>query len=126
MEYNEVYFKKKANQKAMIVWSAMCALLSVIYLRQISKGIITVNYYFVFLAFAWIPLLLGLLELKIHGMTSKFYKDVVGYGYGVFYAFLVLTTSDIMAFVYVLPVSGMLILFKDKKLIMRAAWRMYC
>ncbi len=115
-----MYFKKKANQKAMIVWIAMCALLSVIYLRQISKGIITVNYYFVFLAFAWIPLLLGLLELKIHGMTSKFYKDVVGYGYGVFYAFLVLTTSDIMAFVYVLPVSGMLILFKDKKLIMRA------
>jgi methyl-accepting chemotaxis protein len=45
-------------------------------------------------------------------------RFTVALGYGLFYGFVVFTLNSSLAFSFVVPVAGMLILFKDRKLIM--------
>ena len=39
MEYNEKYFAKSANKKAMGMWLAMVIVLSIAYIFEIKKGL---------------------------------------------------------------------------------------
>lgn len=43
MEYNEQAFKEKANLKAMKVWLALIAIMTLSYGSDLSKGIYTVS-----------------------------------------------------------------------------------
>ena len=61
MEYNEEYFAKSANKKAMAVWVLLGVVLSAAYAIEIVKGLRTVGYYCAFLAFCWVPFFLGLI-----------------------------------------------------------------
>ena len=49
MEYNEQAFKEKANLKAMKVWLALIAIMTLSYGSDLSKGIYTATQYVVFL-----------------------------------------------------------------------------
>lgn len=53
MEYNEQAFKEKANLKAMKVWLALIAIMTLSYGSDLSKGIYTATQYVVFLVMAW-------------------------------------------------------------------------
>ena len=64
MEYNEQAFKEKANLKAMKVWLALIAIMTLSYGSDLSKGIYTATQYVVFLVMAWVPFAIGLLTLK--------------------------------------------------------------
>lgn len=119
MEYNESYFKKSANRKAMVIWMTLCIVLTGAYAIEIVKGLRTMGYYTTFLAICWIPFFLGLVILRIKGMDTHIYKDVIVVGYGVFYTFVLLTTTSILAFVYILPLTSMLILFKNRNFMIR-------
>lgn len=119
MEYNEEIFKKSANRKAMIIWLTLCIVLTGAYAIEIVKGLRTIEYYIVFLAICWLPFILGGVILKIKGATTSIYKDIVVLGYGVFYTFVLLTTTSTMAFVYILPLTSMLILFKNRNFLIR-------
>lgn len=55
MGYDEQYFAKSANKKAMTIWLTLGIVLSVAYLIEIFKGLRTIEYYLTFLAFCWIP-----------------------------------------------------------------------
>ena len=102
-EYNEEYFQKSANRKAMNIWLILCLVLSAAYAVEIVKGLRTTGYYAVFLSICWIPFLLGLLLLKVKGFAVSYYKEVIVAGYGIFYVFVLLTTQSILAFVYTFP-----------------------
>ena len=52
MEYNEQAFKEKANLKAMKVWLALIAIMTLSYGSEHSKGICTETQYFFFLVMA--------------------------------------------------------------------------
>lgn len=119
MEYNEEYFAKSANRKAMAIWATLGIVLSAAYVIEIVKGLRTVNYYIVFLAFCWVPFLAGLVLVKVKGWASPFYKDVIAVGYGIFYVFVLLTTTSTIAFVYILPLTSMLVLFKNRNYMLR-------
>lgn len=119
MEYNEQYFKKSANRKAMFIWMTLCIVLSGAYAIEIAKGLRTMEYYITFLSICWIPFIIGFLILKIKGMASNLYKDIVALGYGVFYVFVLLTTTSALSFVYILPLNSMLILFKNRNFLLR-------
>ena len=54
MEYNEQAFKEKANLKAMKVWLALIAIMTLSYGSDLSKGIYTATQYVVFLVMAWV------------------------------------------------------------------------
>lgn len=119
MEYSEELFKKSANRKAMAMWFVICIILSLAYLLEIVKGLRTVTYYIVFLCVCWIPFVTGVVLLKLKGAATSAYKHVVAFGYGTFYIFVLFTTNSVLAFTYILPVSSMLVLFKDRNFIIR-------
>ncbi len=119
MEYNEEYFKKSANHKALLMWTILGIVLSGAYLLEVVKGLRDWQYYGLFLLICWSPYVLGLIVLKVKGASCNIYKDVVGYGYGIFYVFVLLTTTSNLAFVYILPLTSMLILYKNRNYILR-------
>ena len=121
MEYNEQAFKEKANLKAMKVWLALIAIMTLSYGSDLSKGIYTATQYVVFLVMAWAPFTIGLLTLKLKGRATPCYKDVLALGYGFFYAYVVCITDSATAYAYILPLTSMLILFKDRSYMIRCA-----
>lgn len=119
MEYNQERFAISANKKATAIWCTLGIVLSAAYVIEIIKGLRTIDYYITFLAFCWVPFIAGLIFVKIKGWASKGYKYFIAYGYGVFYVFVLLTTNSVLAFVYTLPLTSMLILFKDRGFMLR-------
>lgn len=119
MEYNESYFKAKSNAKARTVWLILIAIMTLSYGSETSQGLHSAKYYTTFLLMAWIPFFIGILVLKINGKSSSIYKEIVAVGYGAFYTYVILTTDSAIAFGYILPLTSMLILFKDHKYMIR-------
>lgn len=119
MEYNESYFKAKSNAKARTVWLILIAIMTLSYGSETSQGLHSAKYYTTFLLMAWIPFFIGILVLKINGKSSSIYKEIVAVGYGAFYTYVILTTDSSIAFGYILPLTSMLILFKDRKYMIR-------
>ena len=120
MKFDEKAFAKKANQKAMMMWLLLCVVLSVAYVIEVVKGMRTLTYFITFFFVMWVPFIIGLLVLKFRGWDDKYYKDAIVFGYGCSYTFVVFTTTSPLAFVYTLPLVSMLILFKDRNLMIRA------
>ena len=56
------------------------------------------------------------------GMGVSYYKDIIAFGYGFFYAFVMLTTNNALAVMYVLPMSSMLVLYKNRNLMLRVGF----
>lgn len=119
MEYNKERFAISANKKAMAIWCTLGIVLSGAYAIEIVKELRTIDYYLTFLAFCWVPFIAGLVFVKFKGWATGGYKHFVAYGYGVFFVFVMLTTNSPLAFVYTLPLTSMLILFKDRGFMLR-------
>lgn len=117
MEYNEELFKTSANKKASIVWAVICVLIPGIYAGEIAKGRMSHATFLMMLVFCWVPYILAFLQLRIKGKANDQYKIFVAVGYGIFYGFVVLTINSTIAFSLMLPMASMLILFKNRKLI---------
>lgn len=119
MEYKEEYFAKSANRKAMIIWMTLGLVLTGAYLIEVIKGLRSVSYYLTFVSVCWIPFLIGLAILKVKGLATPIYKDVIAVGYGIFYTFVMMTTTSMLSVMYILPLTSMLVLFKNRNFIMR-------
>ncbi len=121
MEYDEKSFAKSANKKVMGMWLTLCIILSIAYVPQVLNGSKTWGFYITMELVCWIPFIAGIVLLVVKGWHSKLYKDFVGYGYGVFYLYIMLTSPGTLAFSYIFPVASMLVIYKDKKLVIRCA-----
>lgn len=121
MNYDEKFFLRGANKKVMIMWLSLCVMLSVAYIPQVLNGAKTWLFYGGLMAFAWIPFLTGFVILKVRGWHTKLYKNFVGYGYGLLYLYVMLTAPGTLAFAYIFPLVSMLVIYKDKKLMLRCA-----
>ncbi len=119
MEYNEKKFAASANKKAMGMWFAMLAILSVAYIFEILKGLKDIQFYIILELLCWIPFIFGLIILKVKGWHSKLYQDIVGFGFGFVYLYIMLTAPGTLAFTYILPLMSMLIIYKNKSFILR-------
>lgn len=119
MEYNEKEFQKLANMRALAVWIAIVAILSVAYIIEVAKGAKPLPFLIVLLFLAWIPIIMGIIVLKVKGMHTRVFKEVIATGYGVFFAYVMFTAETAITFSYVFPVAGMLILYKDRGLLIR-------
>lgn len=119
MEYNEKYFAKSANKKAMGMWLAMSIILSAAYAIEIVKGLKTVQYFILMELTCWIPFIIGLIVLIVKGWDTKYYQDIVGIGYGLFYLYIMMTSPGTLAFTYTLPLMSMLIIYKNRNFIIR-------
>lgn len=119
MEYNEKQFAKSANKKAMGMWLVMSIVLSGAYAIEVMKGLKEPGFYVVMELLCWGPFVFGLIVLKVKGWHTKLYQDIVGIGYGVFYLYIMLTAPGTLAFTYILPLTSMLIIYKNKNFILR-------
>lgn len=119
MEYDENIFKESANKKAKIIWMILSLILTGSYAMEVQSGSYPGKYYIGFLLLCWIPYLVGLVFLKVKGKDTLLYKDVIVVGYGIFYIYLLFTTVTHIAFIYFLPMIGMLVLFKDRNFMIR-------
>lgn len=115
MDYDENVFKEKANIKARRIWLAFAILLSANYGSDVPKGLYPTSSYLIFLALCWIPFFIGDIILRTKGKSTKLYKYIIGAGYGIFYTFVICTTASPIAFTYILPVTSLFVIYKDKK-----------
>lgn len=114
MNYDERLFKEKANRKARKIWLIFAILLSANYGSDFSQGQYSATYYLVFLALCWIPFIAGEILLRVKGWDTTRYKFDLVIGYGIFYTYVISTTSSPIAFTYVLPVTSLLVIYKDQ------------
>lgn len=117
--YDEQKFKKSANIKALTMWLTVAVILTIAYIVEYLKGTKTIGYLTVFILMCWVPVIIGAVVLKINITSEKVFKEILCVGYGVFYAFIMLTASTPLTFVYTFPIVATIILYKDKKLIIR-------
>lgn len=126
MEQNEREFAKSANKKAMTLWLIISIIFTIAYAIEVFNGEWSVSYYVTMMIFCWVPFILGWIVIKIKGMETSLYKNIIGFGYGIFYAFILLTGTSMLTFTYIFPVTGLLILFKDRFLIIRCGIASIC
>ena len=119
MEYNEREFQSLANRLALNIWVILDAVLTIAYIIETAGGKKTVSFLIVFLILAWLPVIIGVITLKIKGMHTRWFREIVAVGYGVFFAYVVFTAETAITFCYVFPVAGMMILYKDKWMLLR-------
>lgn len=119
MEYNEKQFAKSANKKALGMWLVVMLVFSVTYAIEVKRGLKTVPFYIIMELICWVPFILGLIVLKVKGWHTNLYQNIVGVGYGLFYLYIMMTAPGTLAFTYVLPVTGMLIIYKNRDLLLR-------
>lgn len=115
MTYDENVFKEKANRKARKIWIVFAVLLSANYGSDASGGLYPTTSYLIFLALCWLPLIFGEVLLRVKGWETELYRYDLVIGYGIFYTFVICTTASPIAFTYILPVTSLLVLYKNRK-----------
>ncbi len=118
-EYDEQFFKESGNSKARSAWMTLCIVLSAAYVIEIVKGLRGIDYYIMFLLMCWVPFFVGLVVLKVKGKGTDAYKYVALAGYSIFYMFVMLTTTSTLAYVYILPLASVFILYKNRTFILQ-------
>lgn len=115
MEYDEKVFKAKANKKAHTIWFVFALLLSANYGTDVTKNLYPQSLYVIFLLLCWVPFFTGEILLRVKGKDTDLYRYDLAVGYGIFYFFLIATTESPIAFTYILPVTSLLVLYKNRK-----------
>ena len=119
MDYDEKYFKISANKKALRMWVIIGLALTGAYIAECVKGARTVPYTVLFCFICWVPLVFTYIFIKIKGWDYDNCKHMVAVGYFIFYFFLLFTSYYHIAFAYSFPVVSMLVLYKDRSLMIR-------
>ena len=119
MDYDEKYFKISANKKALRMWVIIGLALTGAYIAECVKGARTVPYTVRFCFICWVPLVFTYIFIKIKGWDYDNCKHMVAVGYFIFYFFLLFTSYYHITFAYSFPVVSMLVLYKDRSLMIR-------
>lgn len=117
--YSAEYFQGRANKCVLISWAVICLILSAAYFLEVRKGQRTMLYYCTFMAAAWTPMLIGAIVLKVRGIKTRAFREIAVVGYGLFYMFVLWTSAGTLTFVYILPMACVLVLYKNRNLLLR-------
>ncbi len=119
MEYDEKYFKASANKKALLIWILIGSVLTIAYLVEWFKGTRSTPYTIVFSIICWGPVIATLILVKLKSWELSVCKHIIATGYLVFYFYVTFTAYDHITFAYIFPVVSMLMLYKDRGLMLR-------
>ncbi len=103
----------------MIVWLLLNLILTIACIMEVVKDLRTWSYCIAILSLCWVPFIVGIIVLRVLGTATKYYKDIVELGFGIFYAGVIFTSNTTLSFVYILPLTSMLILFKNRNFLIR-------
>lgn len=121
MGYDEKIFKAKANIKARRLWLVFAILLTANYGTDTANGSYSISNYIIFVILCWLPFVCGDILLKSKGKDNDRYRLALVVGYGIFYVFLLCTTTSPIAFTYILPIISLIVIFKDEKFMIYCA-----
>lgn len=121
-EYDESFFRAKANKRAGITWLALIFIATIYYGIKTKNGEIARGYFIAFTVVGWVTYITGYIVSMIKGKAAKEYKWVLGICYLLFYAVIALTALDKISYIFILPLLSILILYKDPKFIKMIMW----
>lgn len=121
-EYDESFFRAKANKRAGITWLALIFIATIYYGIKTKNGEIARGYFIAFTVVGWVTYLTGYIVSMIKGKAAKEYKWVLGICYLLFYAVIAWTALDKISYIFILPLLSILILYKDPKFIKMIMW----
>ena len=121
-EYDESFFRAKANKRAGITWLALIFIATIYYGIKTKNGEIARGYFIAFTVVGWVTYITGYIVSMIKGKAAKEYKWVLGICYLLFYAVIAWTALDKISYIFILPLLSILILYKDPKFIKIIMW----
>ncbi|MGN0513470.1 MAG: methyl-accepting chemotaxis protein [Lachnospiraceae bacterium] len=101
-----------ANKLMLTCFTFLIAVLDVAYLLEVIKGARTIGYYIVFLILSLAPLIVSALGYK-KSPDWKHLKLATIFGYLVFYAFVIFTSTTDVGFVYIMPMFVIVAIYID-------------
>lgn len=105
------------NNNMLVCWLIISLVLVFSYIIEIIKGLRTIPYVILFSMVTLLPLIITyFVNKKYYGSSDKI-KYVFSVGYLIFYTFTLFTTQSELAFVYIIPMISILLVYCDKKLI---------
>lgn len=121
-EYDESFFRAKANKRAGMTWLALIFIATIYYGIKTKNGEIARGYFIAFTVVGWVTYITGYIVSMIKGKAAKEYKWVLGICYLLFYAVIAWTALDKISYIFILPLLSILILYKDPKFIKMIMW----
>ena len=121
-QYDEKYFRAKANMRAGTTFLVVMLLTSIFYYFKMDKGEIAQDWFIKMVVIGWAIYVLVSLTLKIKGKEYLYYRYFMGIGYQLFFAYILWTQIGNDSYVFMLPIIAAFVLFKDHKFIKRMMW----
>lgn len=120
--YDEAYFRAKANRRAGTTWLTLIIIVSIYYGVKMAQGEVGKSWFIMFSTIGWGIYLFAGIMLKLKGMDYKKYRWILGLGYLLFFSVVAWTTTDEVSYVFILPLISILVLYKDTRLIKVMMW----
>jgi len=121
-QYDEKFFRAKANLRAGTTFLVVMALTTIFYYFKMTKGEIAQDWFIKMAVIGWVLYFLISLTLKIKGKDFIHYKYFMGIGYQLFFSYILWTQLGNDSYVFILPIIAAFALFKDQKFIRRMMW----
>lgn len=112
------FFKKDeiyVNRAILIAWAIIVAILAAAYLIEVIKGDRTIWYYITFVVILAAPLCVSFAIFRKKPASHKL-RYIMASAYFLMYLFVMVTGNTLLVFVYILPMSAMLVLYHQPKL----------
>ena len=121
MEYNEQAFKEKSQFKGNESMAGFDCDYDTVIRKRPFQGNLYGDAVCCFSGYGVGAVCNRTADVEVKGRATPYYKDVLALGYGFFYAYVVCITDSATAYAYILPLTSMLILFKDRSYMIRCA-----
>lgn len=106
--------RKDVNKAAAFCHTALVVVLLASYALEVAKGARTIGYFTVFALLAVIPVVAEWILYK-GDPANHYIKHILGFGYSIFYIFVIFTTTNITAFTFAIPLYIVITLYSDLK-----------
>ena len=104
-----------SNFVSIISYTVINVILIACYVIEVVKGSRTIGYFTVFCILALLPMVLAYIAY-LRNRESNVVKYLIMVGFGVFYLFIIFTTTSPVAYVYAFLIATVLLVYNDLKL----------
>lgn len=104
--------RKEINKVAVLCHTIVVSVILLAYALEVVKGARTISYYGVFFLLAAVPVILEWVLYKSNAADRKI-QHILAIGYGIFYIFVIFTTTDVTSFTFAIPMYLVILLYSD-------------
>ncbi|MCM1143398.1 MAG: methyl-accepting chemotaxis protein [Lachnoclostridium sp.] len=104
--------RKEINKVSVFCHTAVVSVILLAYALEVVKGARTIGYYGVFFLLAAIPVVFEWILYKRNGADKKI-QHSLAIGYGIFYVFVIFTTTDVTSYTFAIPMYLVILLYSD-------------